>query len=398
MNVRQAEYHTSLCPRPGFRLCYADLVNLSELATPFAVVDRPRVLRNAERMRVRARDLGVRLRPHVKTHKSVEIARLELGAATGPIAVSTPAEARAFAAAGFDDITYAVPIAPSRMPEAVELVCAGLRLGVLADHPGTVAGLERHAREAGVRLWVWLKVDCGYHRSGVDPTSDDAVALAARIAGSESLELAGVLTHAGHAYVCRDREEVAAVAAQERDVTVAFAERLRAAGVAVPEVSVGSTPTASVVPGLAGVTEIRPGNYAFFDAFQAAIGSCRLDDCAFTVVASVIGAFPRDGRLVIDAGALALSKDPGPVHVDPRCEFGVVCDLAGEPLAGLRLASLSQEHGVVFGAPDTVSRLRIGDRLRIVPNHSCLAAACFDRYHVVEGQAVVDEWRPVRGW
>lgn len=398
MDVRRAEYRASLCPRSGARLCYADLVDLSELATPFAVVDLQRLLRNAERMRVRARDLGVRLRPHVKTHKCVEIARLELGAATGPITVSTLAEARALAGAGFDDITYAVPISHARVREGVDLVRAGLHLGVLADHPDTVSELELQARGAAVRQRVWLKVDCGYHRAGVDPTSDDAVALAARIAGSESLELAGVLTHAGHAYVCRDREEVAAVAAQERDLTVAFAERLRAAGIAVPEVSVGSTPTASAVPGLAGVTEIRPGNYAFFDAFQASIGSCRLDDCAFTVVASVIGLYPSDGRLVVDAGALALSKDPGPVHVDPWCGFGVVCSVACEPIGGLRLASLSQEHGVVFGLPNTVSRLRIGDRLRIVPNHSCLAAACFDRYHVVEGQAVVDEWRPVRGW
>ncbi|MGV8040537.1 MAG: alanine racemase [Thermoanaerobaculaceae bacterium] len=373
-------------------------MDLSELATPFAVVDRLRVRRNAERMRERARDLGVRLRPHVKTHKCVEIARLELGTATGPIAVSTLAEARAFAAAGFGDITYAVPISHARVREVVDLVRAGLHLGVLVDHPDTVAELERQAMEAGVRLRVWLKADSGYHRAGVDPTSDDAVALAARIAASSGLALAGVLTHAGHAYACRDREEVAAVAVQERDVTVAFAERLRAADVAVPEVSVGSTPTASVVADLSGVTEIRPGNYAFFDAFQAAIGSCRLDDCAFTVVASVIGAFPRDGRLVIDAGALALSKDSGPVHVDPRCGFGVVCDLAGEPLAGLRVASLSQEHGVVSGPPDTIGRHRIGGRLRIVPNHSCLAAACFDRYHVVEDQAVVDEWWPVRGW
>lgn len=373
-------------------------MDLVELSTPFAAVDRPRVLRNAERMRVRADELGARLRPNVKTHKCVELARLELGAVAGPIAVSTVAEARAFADAGFDDITYAVSISHSRVREAVELVRAGLRLGVLADHPDTVSELERRAVEAAIRLRVWLKVDCGYHRAGVDPTRDDAVALAAKIAGSRGLALAGVLTHAGHAYACRSREEVSVVAAQERDVAVGFAGRLREAGIAVPEVSVGSTPTVSAVSALAGVTEIRPGNYAFFDAFQTSIGSCRFDDCAFSVVASVIGLFPLDGRLVVDAGALALSKDPGPVQVDPRCGFGVVCSLACEPIAGLRLASLSQEHGVVLGSPDAIGRLRIGDRLRIVPNHSCLAAACFDRYHVVEGRVVVDEWRPVRGW
>jgi len=373
-------------------------VDLLGLPTPLAAVDRPRLRRNAERMRVRARALGVRLRPHVKTHKCVEVARLELGASAGPITVSTLAEAHAFAAAGFEDITYAVPIARARMREAVDLVQAGLGLGVVADHPDTVSELERQASGGATRLRVWLKVDCGYHRAGVDPASGEAVALAGRVAGASGLELVGVLTHAGHAYACRGRAEAAEVAAQERDITVGFAARLQAAGIAVPEVSVGSTPTACAVDGLAGVTEIRPGNYAFFDAFQAALGSCRLDDCAFTVVASVIGAYPGAGRLVVDAGALALSKDPGPVHVDPNCGFGVVCDLTGEALGGLRLVSLSQEHGVVSGPPDTVARLGIGDRLRIVPNHACLAAACFPSYHVVEGGTVVDQWWPVRGW
>lgn len=398
MGVRQAGCRAGPWGASPGPVCYAGAVDLSELRTPFAAVDRRRVLRNAERMRARARSLGVRLRPHAKTHKCVEIARIQLGGAAGPITVSTLAEARAFAAAGFEDVTYGVPIPLCRVREAARLVHAGLRLGVLADHPDTVVALERQARESAVRLRVWVKVDCGYHRSGVDPASDEALALAGRISGSQHLELAGVLTHAGHAYACRNREGIATVAAQERDVPAAFARRLRGAGVAVPEASVGSTPTASVVSDLTGVTEIRPGNYVFFDAFQAAIGVCTLDDCAFTVVASVVGSFPRHGRLVVDAGALALSRDAGPVHVDPHCGFGVACDLAGGPLAGLRVASLSQEHGVVLGPPDLIAGLPIGARLRIVPNHACLAAACFDRFHVVEDRAVVDEWRPVRGW
>ncbi len=179
----------------------------------------------------------------------------------------------------------------------------------------------------------------------------------------------------------------------------AFADRLRRAGIEVPEVSVGSTPTMSVVDDLTGITEIRPGNYAFFDAFQAAIGSCRVRDCAFTVLATVIGCYPEAGRLVLDAGALALSRDPGPTHVDPDCGSGRVCGLDGGELEGLRLVSLSQEHGIVTVAPPArASDLPIGTRLRIVPNHSCLAAACFDRYHVADGDRIVDEWRPVRGW
>lgn len=346
-------------------------------------------------MRERAAALGVVLRPHVKTHKCPEAARVQLGGGTGPITVSTLDEARGFARKGFDDITYAVPIALARIPEAFELVRSGLRLGVLVDHPKAVEVLARRAAETAVDLRVWIKVDCGAHRAGVDPESAAGVEVARAIADAPRLDLAGILTHAGHAYACRTRAEIAVVAEQERDVMVAFASRLRAEGLAVDAVSIGSTPTASVVEDLAGVTEIRPGNYLFFDGFQTAIGACELSDCAFTIVTSVIGLVPEAGRLLVDAGALALSKDAGPVHVHPQCGFGVVTELDGTPLPGLRLASLSQEHGVVRGAPELLRRRTLGERLRIVPNHSCLAAACFDRYLVADGPTVVDEWHVV---
>jgi D-serine deaminase-like pyridoxal phosphate-dependent protein len=181
---------------------------------------------------------------------------------------------------------------------------------------------------------------------------------------------------------------------------VRFAEKLRAEGVGVPEVSVGSTPACCAAERYDGVTEIRPGNYAFFDAFQAAIGTCsHRDALAFTVLATVISHHAGRGELLVNAGALALSKDPGAVHVDPHCGFGTVCTLSGRPVPGLRLKALSQEHGEVAGAdPGALGELPVGSRVRIVPNHSCLAAACFDRYHVAEEGEVVEEWRPARGW
>lgn len=374
-------------------------MHIGDLQTPAAVVDLARLGANLARMRERASRLGVRLRLHVKTHKCVEIAREQHGGGVGPITVSTLAEARAFASAGFRDVTYAVPLAPGRCAEVIGLGRAGVDLGVLVDHADIVDALDATARVAGARVRVWLKVDCGAHRCGVGPEGPIGPAVAARVARSRCLDLAGILTHAGHAYGCRDREEIAAVARQERDVMLAFADRLRRAGIAVPEVSVGSTPTMSVVDDLTGITEMRPGNYAFFDVFQATIGSCQLPDCALTVIATAVGCYPEAGRLVLDAGALALSRDPGPTHVDPGCGFGRVCDLDGVELEGLRLASLSQEHAIVTAATaDLASRFPIGTRMRIVPNHSCLAAACFDRYHVVDGDQVVGEWQPVRGW
>jgi D-serine deaminase-like pyridoxal phosphate-dependent protein len=339
----------------------------------------------------------VRLRPHVKTHKCVEAARIQVRGHFGGITVSTLAEARGFADAGFADITYAVPVAPQRLAEVVGLNARIARLAILVDHVDTVRAVEEVARGHSLALPVWLELDCGLHRSGVDPDTDTAVALARRLAASPQVDFRGVLTHAGQSYRAGNRAEARAAAAEECAVTRGFVRRLATAGVPVPEVSIGSTPTMVAADELAGVDEVRPGNYLFFDAFQSAIGSCSLAEIAFSVLATVISVFPERQRAVVDAGALALSKDPGPTHVEPACGFGRLVALADQhPLPGLRVTSLSQEHGVVEG-PGTAA-LRPGTRLRILPNHSCLAAAGFDRYHVLRGLDVVDEWRPFRGW
>jgi len=376
------------------------LSSLEALPTPSALVEVSRLEANCRRMAERVRQLGVSLRPHVKTHKTVPAARLQLAGLPPRITVSTLAEANAFADAGFDDITYAVPIAPQRLAAAIHLAQRIRRFTILVDHPHTARQVAAAAAAAGVRLSVLLEVDCGAHRCGVDPSHPDSVALAAHLARSPHLDFRGVLTHAGHAYACRTAAELARVAAHERDVICGFAQRLRQADIAVPEVSVGSTPTLSAVDHLAGVTEVRPGNYAFFDAHQAVIGSCSLSQCAFTVLATVIGCYPERQMLVLDAGALALSRDPGPTHLRPDCGFGVVCTVHGcQPIAGLTLVALTQEHGTVLAAAGALAAAHPpGTRLRIIPNHACLAAACFDTYHVVDGEHVVDLWHPCRGW
>lgn len=373
---------------------------LRELTTPAALVEWGRLQRNIERMNRRLHSLGVVLRPHVKTHKCIEAARLQVRGWPGAITVSTMAEARFFARHGFADILYAVPVAPGRVLEAAELSRQIAAFHVLVDGPEMVTELERCAEAQGVVFSVFLKVDCGYHRAGVLPHRSESRELAERLAGSSCLSFRGLLTHAGHSYRCHSRAEVQAVAEEEREAVVRLAGLLRERGRNVAEVSVGSTPTMTAVQDLSGVTEARPGNYVFFDAFQTAIGSCSLDDCAFTVLATVVGRHEDPPRLVIDAGALALSKDTGPSHIDPACGFGVIftADMRCR-LGDLTLGSLSQEHGVITApSPDRLVQLPVGIRLRIVPNHSCLAAALFDRYAVVEGDEIVDEWRPIRGW
>lgn len=365
---------------------------LTDIATPAFLLDRSTVLRNCMRMRNKARSSGVGFRPHVKTHKSIEVGRMQHGGEIGPITVSTLAEAEAFADGGFRDITYAVPIAPSRekLARAAEIARRVERLSVLIDSEPALRALE----ELDFVFDVFLKVDCGYHRAGVDPDSPDSVRLALALARSERVRFQGLLTHAGHSYNARDVEDIRRVAAEESGVLTRFRALLASEGLGDAKRSVGSTPTAAVVDRFSACDEVRPGNYVFFDAFQATIGSCALEDCAVSVLTTVIGSYPERGAVIVDAAALALSKDPGPDHIDPSFGYGIVCDLELRPIRSMRIVALSQEHGKIA----VQTHVPIGTRLRIIPNHSCLTAAMFDRYHVLERNRVVDEWRPVRGW
>jgi D-serine deaminase-like pyridoxal phosphate-dependent protein len=373
-------------------------MNLSELPTPALVLDIERVRRNAERMSERVQRLGARLRPHIKTHKCVEIARLQTTPQSAALTVSTLAEASWFAARGFNDLTYAVPIEPGKFAAAIELARDCERLSLLTDDLETTAQLDAAARAANVRLELFLKVDCGYHRCGVEPHTKEAFEIPRRIQDASHLRFAGILTHAGHSYHCRNLDELQRLARHERDAMVEFAAALRHENIPVPAVSIGSTPTISTVEHLEGIDEARPGNYIFFDAFQATLGSCRFEDCALTVLAAVVHRDASRRKVVIDAGAIALSKDRGAVEFDETCGYGRVLDLEGNDL-NLRVGSLSQEHGMIE-VPDGAQfeNLKVGTRLRILANHSCLTAAQHPHYNVLEGGRVVDRWQIQRGW
>jgi len=356
-------------------------MRIGELSTPAALIDVGVLEANIRRQAERATALGVSLRPHVKTHKCVEVARMQREAGAKGITVSTLAEARAFADDGWDDITWAFPLIPSRVSEVVELA-AHVRLGVVVDSEEAVDLLEA----TGAALHVWIKVDCGYHRAGVDPESELGLRLARRLHESGKLRFEGVLTHAGHSYDCRRGEGLAEIAEAERASVVTFADRVRDEGVSVEHVSVGSTPTMSAARDLSGATEMRPGNYVFYDYSQVVIGSAGVADCAMTVVSTVVSHRPGRDRSVVDAGGLALSKEASPSGVPPTMGR-VYADYATKTLEPeVMLTSLSQEHGILAGA------LPVGTRVRVLPNHSCMAAACFDRYYAVRGDEVVGLW------
>ena len=373
-------------------------MELQTLKTPSLILDVERVRRNAAQMAERIKSFGASLRPHVKTHKCVEVARLQTADHSGGITVSTLAEARAFAAHGFTDITYAVPVEPGKFDGAIELARSGVRLGLITDDASIPAQLNEQAHRAGVEIDLYLKVDCGYHRCGVEPEAPESVEIPRQIADASHLRFAGILTHAGHSYHARSHAELLVVARHERDVMNELATRLRASSIDVPVVSIGSTPTATHVDHLDGIDEVRVGNYIFFDAFQATLGSCDFDDCALTVLAAVIHRDRTRRRIVIDAGAIALSKDRGAVEFDPTCGYGRVQDVAGRDL-GLRLESLSQEHGAMTVKNEAIfDCLHVGARVRVLANHSCLTAAQHSFYLVLEGDRIMDRWEIQRGW
>jgi D-serine deaminase-like pyridoxal phosphate-dependent protein len=372
-------------------------MNLETIPTPGLLLDVGRVRRNAKRIGERVRNFGTDLRPHVKTHKSIEVARIQTEGHSGGITVSTLAEARAFAAHGFNDITYAVPIEPGKFRAALDLAESCEHLRLITDDPEVPALLDQAARKANLRVDLFLKVDSGYHRCGVEPDSSAALAIPQSIADSANLRFAGILTHAGHSYHYPKVEERLTVARQERDVMNQLAERLRNSGIEVPTVSVGSTPTITVVDHLEGINEARPGNYIFFDAFQASIGSCTFDDCALTVLAAVVHRDLKRDKVIIDAGAVALSKDRGAIEFDLGCGYGRVLDIEGQDL-GLKVDTVSQEHGEIEVRNSHISKLRVGTRVRVLANHSCLSAAQHSHYSVLENGQIVDLWEIQRGW
>ena len=366
--------------------------------TPSLLLDLDRVRSNARRMSEVATRVDVRLRPHIKTHKCIEIGRIQTDGHDGAITVSTLAEAKAFAGHGFSDITYAVPIERGKFDETIEILRSGVRLNLLTDDANTSQALDEAAGRAGIKFDVFVKIDCGTHRVGVEPHAPEAVEISRQLSDAANLNFAGILTHAGHSYDAKSKDEILAVARHERDSMVELAERLRASGIDVPTVSIGSTPTVSRIDHLEGIDEIRPGNYIFFDAFQATLGSCGFGDTALTVLAAVIHKDAARRKLVVDAGAIALSKDRGPVGLDPTCGYGHVLDMEGNE-TGMRVTGLSQEHGEIeAGDSEIFERFKVGDRVRILANHSCLTAAQHSHYNVVENGELVDRWEIHRGW
>jgi D-serine deaminase-like pyridoxal phosphate-dependent protein len=371
--------------------------SIHDLPTPALILDRSRLKRNAARMRAKVATLGVTLRPHVKTSKSINVLKALSDGADLPITVSTLAEARHFFAHGVRDILYAVGIAPVKLPEVADLIRAGCNLRVILDTFEAADTVREFVETQDLEIEALIEIDSDGHRAGV-ATDDPLLIEIGRALGSN---LAGVMTHAGASYDCRTSTEFEAMAEQERALAVEAAERLRAAGLPSPIVSVGSTPTLHYARSLGGVTEARAGVYAFGDLVQAELGTCAIDDIAISVIASVIGHNRRHGRVLIDAGFLALSRDRGTADLPVDWGYGAVCDpVSGAIIEGVTVSSTNQEHGIITARLGEIDfdRFPIGSRVKILPNHACATAAAYDRYFVTDGGEIVDVWQRVNGW
>lgn len=372
----------------------------SDIETPAALIDVARMQRNIARMQDRMDVLGVSFRPHVKTTKCVVVADRQRAAGAQGITVSTLREAEAFFAAGYDDILYAVCIEPHKLERARQLRKQGCRLTILVDSV-VVAQAVVEAQMRSDPFEVLIEVDTDGHRSGVGPEDADLIEIA-RVLETGGAALRGVLTHAGNSYELHDPEALQQLAEQERALSVRAAERLRAAGFPCPVVSVGSTPTALSARALDGVTEVRCGVYVLFDLFMTNVGVCAIGDIALSVLTTVIGHQPDKGWVIVDAGWMAMSRDRGTARQSRDYGYGLVCDLAGEPVEeGLIMIAANQEHGILAapngGALSLAHRFPIGTRLRILPNHACATGAQFSHYHAVtDGAPVI--WKRCNGW
>ena len=360
------------------------------------MLDAGRMEANIGRLKARLARLGVSLRPHVKTCKSIEVARRLMPTPAGPITVSTLKEAEQFLEHGVTDILYAVGIAPGKLEHVVALRGRGADLAVVVDSVEAARAVA--ARQASIP--VLIEIDCDGHRAGVKPGDPVLVDIAGALAkGAHAL---GVMTHAGDSYNCRSTEAIADMAETERRAVVKSAAVLRSAGFASPVVSVGSTPTATFARSLEGVTEVRAGVFVFHDLVMAGLGVCAVDDIALSVLATVIGHQRDKGWIVTDGGWMAMSRDRGTARQPVDQGYGLVCDEAGRVIGDLIVSDANQEHGIVArrgGGPLDAMQYPLGTRLRILPNHACATVAQHDTYHVVrQGPEVIDRWPRFGGW
>jgi D-serine deaminase-like pyridoxal phosphate-dependent protein len=362
-------------------------MHISHLRTPAVLVDVNRLRTNIQRMQAAANAGGLRLRPHAKTHKSPIIAKQQMAAGAVGVCCAKLGEAEVFADAGIEDIRLPYPIHPSNADRVIRLLDR-VRLSLITDLTEIAREWSQAMTRAGRTLDVLVKVDVGFHRCGIDPHRADAADFVAEVGSLPGLRLRGLLSHAGHAYHAGSEDELRTIAADEARLLQDVAGRARGKGATIEELSVGATPTVRFSAVTAGITELRPGNYVYFDRTQVALGAATLQDCALTVLATVVTR--HKDWLVFDSGSKTLTNDAARGAGNEG--YGAVLTDIEDASAGdtnLRIERLSEEHATVRML-DGTSALQPGTRVRIVPNHSCVVSNLVDEIVLVDGADVVD--------
>ncbi|MBL0386401.1 alanine racemase [Tumebacillus sp. ITR2] len=366
---------------------------VDELETPMVLVHRAKLEQNVREMAEFAREHGVRLRPHLKTHKTWEIAELQLAAGAVGLTCAKLGEATVFLERGARDVLVAYPLVGPKIRRLFELMAQYPQavLQTLTAELAHAQALSEAAVAQGVQLKVWLKVDSGLKRVGVEP-GERAAQLFREMAQLPGLDVQGFLTHAGHAYGAQTPEQVRAIGEYEAHCLLETMALVQSQGEIQSQkqnasslaVSVGSTPTVRISGAVSGVTEIRPGNYVFCDATQIRLGVVRPERVSLRVLSRVVSR-PAGDRIVIDAGAKTLALDRGAHGSDALQGYGLI---VGHEHAVIE--RLSEEHGVVRIPTD--SHIRVGDVLEIIPNHSCPVANLTDHLTVLNHDGSLSVW------
>ena len=355
-----------------------------ELDTPVAVVDLDIMERNISEMAAFTRDHGVHLRPHIKTHKVPEITRRQLEAGAAGITCAKLGEAEVMAdTAGATDIFIANLIVGDDKIRGLLNLAERVRMSVGVDSVEVAQPISDAAEQRGLKLSVLIKIDVGLGRLGV-PCGEPAVEIAKRISDMPGLELSGIYTHEGHVYGAMNYEQVRQLALEAGQMMVQTADMIRESGIEVGTISVGATPSAEITCTVPGVTETRPGTYVFDDLYQIKLGAAEEGDCAFTILATVISV-PVEDRAVIDAGTKSFFSDKSSA-------FGVYGLVKGMP--HVKLVRAYEEHGVLEVDP-AGGKLKVGDKVEIIPNHVCPAVNLFDELIGVRGDVVTTNWKVV---
>lgn len=367
---------TAIAPGPVRRI----LANDSAIDTPALLVDETIMHQNIAEMAASARSMDVNLRPHIKTHKTPEVAKLQVAAGAVGIMCAKLGEAEVFAQAGIEDIAIGYQIVGETKIRRLLEVMEKARITVSLDSLDAAAALSGAITRADRILAVYIEVDSGHHRAGV-PIGKHTADFALKIARLPGLHLAGIMTHEGHANA-HPPETIRQTAVAAGEAMVETAEMIRAAGFHLETVSVGSTPCAAYTPTVPGVTEMRPGTYVFRDTSGFSNGMYGPDRCAARHL-STVASRPAADRAVLDAGTKTLSLDKSSGH--PGHGY-----IVGYPEA--IIDRLSEEHGVVM-LPEGTDGFAVGDRVEIIPNHICPSVNLHDRMRIVRDGVVVDEWK-----